>query len=362
MGKPFYDLESKDSSKLQQPHQNEPSAPSLSEMNDSSYVDFIILGNKENYSVRADRLSILNSNTKLSKLVKAEKYTINHSNIDAINFEALVRFIETKFIRFGDDIKTTLNILELASMFQCHDLEIACVKDLDLKLCVENVLDIFKALRYYNTSTVQTIKTVPKPPMAADEHLNAMFFNTLQFIDQHAADVLPRDEMLSLRFEELEIIIKRDALQIPTEKLIFELLADWSSKECERKMLEPSEENRRRVLGGLIYTPRYLNMTYEEFKKCRERINLLDPIEVQLIENFFAKKKSSNLTEEQMSMLENFKKPRPEFAPMPIHLSNRSNHKNYPKKMRKYAQKQLEDGNGDNCLVNCASVFACIFE
>lgn len=365
MGKPFYDQDSKGSSK--QPTETEPSAPPLTEIskNDASYVDFIILGNKENYSVRADKLSILNSNTELAKMVRAEKYTINHSNINATNFEIFIRFIETKFVRFSDDVKNTLNILELASMFQCHDLEIACVKELDLKLSVDNVIDIFKALRYYNTSTVQTVKTVPSKPLAAEEFMNAMFFNTLQFIDQHAADIFPNSDLNSLRFEEFEIIIKRDALQIPSETIIFDLLAEWSSKECVRKMLEPSEENRRRVLGGLIYLPRYLNMTYEEFKKCRNQINLFDPAEIQLIEDYFAKKKHSTLNEEQITMLQNFKKARPIFPPMPINLSQRSNPKNYPKKMRKYAQRQPDEWTKsccDSCILNFVSVFACIFE
>jgi hypothetical protein len=299
-------------------------------------------------------------------MVCTERFTINHNNINPHNFELLIRFIETKFIRFNDDIKITLNILELASMFQCHDLEIACVKELDLNLNVDNVLDIFKALRYYNTTTVQKVVTIkPKALVTAEEFLNAMFYNTLQFIDQYAADILPKYEMTLLRFEELEIIIKRDALQIPSEIIIFELLAEWSSKECERKKLHPTEENRRRVLGGLIYTPRYLNMKCDEFKKCRDRINLLDPVEIQLIENFFAKKKNSNLTEEQVTMLQNFKNQRPEYPSMPIHLSERSNHKNYSKKMRKYAIKQSEDKDSnccDSCILNCASVFAFIFE
>lgn len=360
MGKPFNAPEVIDNDK------QAPSAPPLTDLStDASYVDFIILGNKENYSVRADRLSILNSNTELSRLVKAEKLTINHSNINAGNFEALIRFIETKFIRFSDDVRSTLNILELASTFQCHDLEIACVKELDSKLATDNVIDIFKALRYYNTKTVQTIKTAPKPS-SAEDFLNAMFFNTLQFIDQHAADIFGKEEMRTLRFEELEMIVKREALQIPSETIIFDLLADWSSKECERKAIEPSEENRRRNLGALIYSPRYLLMAYVDFKKCRDRVSLLDPLEGQLIDDFFTKKRNSNLAEEQNLMLENFKKPRPEYAEMPIHLSNRSNPKTYPKKMRRHAQKLAEEGQKkgccDKCLLNCIYVFACIFD
>lgn len=344
-----------------------PTAPPLTELaTDNSYVDFIILGNKENYSVRGDRLSILNSNTELSRLVRADKLTINHSNIIAANFEALIRFIETKFIRFSDDVKNTLNILELASAFQCHDLEIACVKELDLKLSVENVIDVYKATRYYNTKAVQMIRAAPKPSSPSEEFLNVMFFNTLQFIDQYAAEILIQPDMRTLRFEELEIIIKRDALQIPSETYIFDLLASWSSRECERKMIEPSDENRRRVLGGLIYTPRFLLMSYDDFKKCHERVNLLDDAESQLIDDFFSKKKNSSLNEEQNEMLQNFKKQRPEFAEMPIQLSTRSNPKNYPKKMRKYAKKlasgREDRGRCDSCIINCMSVLSCIFD
>lgn len=360
MGKPF-----NDPGKLED-DTKAPSAPPLTELaSDSSYVDFIILGNKENYSVRADRLSILNSNTELSRLVRAEKLTITQNNVNPTNFESLIRFIETKFIRFNDDARNTLNILELASSFQCHDLEIACVKELDLKLTVNNAIDIFKALRYYNTKTVQTTKD-DWFPSTAEEMLNALFYNTLQFIDQCAADILPQPGLRTLRFEELEIIIKRDALQIPTEKIIFDLLAEWSSKECERKVIEPSEENRMRVLGGLIYTPRFLLMTYEDFKQCRDRVSLLDPAEIQLIDDFFTKKKNSNLTEEQSMMLQNLKKSRPEYPEMPIHLSNRSNPKNYPKKMRKYRQKLNDEGKEKGCcdkfLLSCFSCVACIFE
>lgn len=352
MGKPFNGPE----------HKPIPTAPPLTDNpSDSSYVDFIILGNKENFSVRADKLSIIDSNTELSRLVRADKLTITHNNVNPNNFELLVRFIETKFIRFPDDYRTTLNILELASLFQCQDLLIACVKELDLKLSIDNALDVFKALRYYNSQATQTANNQPK---TAEDFLNAMFHNSLQFIDQYAAEILTQPDLKTLRFEELELIIKRKALQIPSETIIFDLLADWSSKECERKMIEPSEENRRKVLGGLIYTPRYLLMTYDEFKKCRDRVSLIDSAELQLIEDFFNKKKSSSLTDEQNLMLENFMEPRAPFASMPIHLSCRSDPKKFPKKMRKYAEKLAQAGQkrSDNCLLNCISVVACIFE
>lgn len=353
MGKPFNN-----------PCEQEPTAPPLADIaTESSYIDFIVLGNKENYSIRADRLSILNSSTELARLVRANKMTINQANPN--DFESLVRFVETKFIRFDDNVKRTLSILELAATYQCHELEIECVKDVDLKLNVDNVIDVFRTVRIYSTKNIQAIGSKSKPTVAED-FLNALLFNILQFIDQHADEILVRDELCSLRFEELELVTKRENLQISSEVTLFNLLAEWSRKECERKRLEPTAECRKQVLGGLIYSPRFLTMSYEEFSKCRERVSLLDDAEIQLIENNFSKKKSSQLNEEQQTLLENFRKLRPPFADLPVELSSRSKHRNYPSRMRKYARKMAEKdedrGCCDKCLLNCITVFACIFE
>ena len=343
---------------------NNPTAPSYEEVakNDLSYVDFLLFGNKENYNVRADKTSILNSGTELARMVKADKYIIRDSNINVNNFELMIRFLETKFIRFNN-MKHTLDILELATTYQCQDLEIVCVKEIDLNLSIDNVLDVFHALWFYNSKSVQpAIKCVKLTTSV--EYLTALLNNTLQLIDMRAQDILMNMSMLTMRFEELEMIVKREALQITTETILFETLANWSLKECERKKLELTEENRRRVLGALIYTPRYLTMKQLEFRACRVHVELLNLDENQLIEDFFNGKKISGVNQEQNLMLENFKKPRPQYARMPIHLSNRSNPKNYPKKMRN-AMMNDEDSEKKCCdsfFLNCASAFACIFE
>lgn len=362
MGKPFTSIYEPDDGEPTQP----PTAPSSEEVNDLSYVDFIVYGDNENYSVRADKKSILESNTELARMIRAEKYMIRDGNVKGTAFELLVRFIETKFIKFTC-ISQALEVLDLATKYQCPDLEITCVKDIDLKLSVENVLDVFKAFWCYkgNKITVEITQpsNKPAPIVNSDEYLAAILNNCLQMIDMHAEDILKQDAMINLRFEECEMIVKREALQIQSETTLFNLLADWSLKECERKNIEKNEDNRRRTLGGLIYCPRYLTMSSVEFKACRERVELLDTGEIQLIEDFFNGKKLSNTTPEQAEMLENFKKTRPKFADLPIYLSARSNPKNYPKKMVK-AMKQKNGNQGccDSCLVSCASVFACIFE
>ena len=79
--------------------------------------------------------------------------------------------------------------------------------------------------------------------------------------------------------------------------------------------------------------------------------------------SFFTGKKLKNITTEQGQLLDKFRTVRPEFPKMPIHLSDRSNPKNYSKKMRK-AEKGTsgEEGCWENFGLNCLAVFACIFD
>lgn len=280
-----------------------------------------------------------------------------------------------------------LEMLELASRFQCRQLEIHSVKELDLNLTKEHVIEVFRALWYYN-SIVPSKAVVtgeqqkkkkrspvggrkkkdcpPEAPVTPEEYFAALLGNCLQLIDMHAEEVFTQEAMLALRFEELEMIVKRDALQMSSEMVLLDLLASWSREECLRKNLELTEENRRRVLGALCYSPRYLTMTRKEFENAKDRVQLLDATESKLVGDLLNGKKTSGLSPEQQTMVANFKQQRPAFAPMPIQLSARSNPKNYPKKMRKAAEEAAAGGERNSCCdrfcISCARVFACIFD
>lgn len=357
------------------------------------YVDFLILGNKENWSVRAEKKPILDSNTQLAHLVNGTvssstvvdgKYVVR--DVDKDTFEIFVRYLETKFIKFHSATHM-LQMLELASRFQCRQLEIHSVKELDLNLTIDHVVEVFRALWYYNSITPSKAVTDggsnsqkkkklqkkkgkdcagPETPVTPEEYFAALLGNCLQLIDMHAEEVFAQDAMLALRFEELEMIVKRDALQMSSEMVLLDLLAKWSREECLRKNLELTEENRRRVLGALCYSPRYLTMTRKEFENAKDRIQLLDGTESKLVGDLLNGKKTSGLSPEQQTMVANFKQQRPAYAPMPIQLSARSNHKNYPKKMRKAAEEAASGGEKGSCCdrfcISCARFFACIFD
>ncbi|CAD7081929.1 unnamed protein product [Hermetia illucens] len=347
----------------------------------SHYIDFIVVNGDDRYVIRCERKAVLESSVELAKVINAGptsgRRNDNHfiiNNVDKHDFELVIRFLETKFIKFRDHYHI-LRILEVADRYNCPDLVIHIVKELDLQLSSSTVLDVFRSLWYYNSISTNisppeapTVKEKKKTkkhqhpaPFTPEEYLAALLNNSLQLIDMQAELILTKSQMLELRFEELEMIAKREALQMQSELVLFNCLADWSVEECKRKKLDPNPENRRRVLGALCYTPRYLTMTTMEFEKACTRVDLLDSAEIALVTAAIKGKKLTNLTDEQNNMLERFRTPRPAYSRLPIHLSDRTNPKNYKKKMRR-AERGNDDGCCSNFGLNCLAILACIFD
>ncbi|XP_059216682.1 uncharacterized protein LOC106092869 [Stomoxys calcitrans] len=378
------------------------------------HIDFIVVNGDDRYMIRCERKAVLENSVELAKVIHAGPNSgrkgDNHfqiSNVDKHDFELVIRFLETKFVKYRDHLHI-LKILELADRYNCPDLIIHCIRELDLQLCSATVIDVFRALWFYqgittsnphqfgsvittqelaskkskrkahqlavansstsgnsNTNPSTTTSNIPAPnpkPFTTEDYGVALLNNALQLIDMHAELILSKPEMTELRFEELEMIAKRDALQLSSELTLFTCLADWSIAECKRKKLDATAENRCRVLGPLCLTPRYCLMTASEFRKACDRVELLNPIETSLVGDAIEGKKLKNLTPEQSQLLEKFRTPRPEFAKMPINLSDRSNPKNYPKKMRRAEKGSSEEGCWENFGLNCLAVFACIFD
>ncbi|XP_067643333.1 uncharacterized protein axed isoform X2 [Eurosta solidaginis] len=299
----------------------------------SPYIDFIVVNGDDRYMIRCERKAVLENSVELAKLIRAGPNSgrkgDNHFqilNVDKNDFELVIRFLETKFVRYRDHLHI-LKILELADRFNCPDLVIHCIRELDLQLTSAVVIDIFRSLWFYQSISVpnqhqlgtvitsqdnfvnkksKRKSTNPPPltnttsgsasgaggdnttdihpnPFTAEEYGMALLNNSLQLIDMHAQLVLTKQQINELRFEELEMIAKRDALQLSSELVLFNCLADWSIAECQRKKLDPTAENRRRVLGPLCYAPRYLLMSMGEFRKACDRVELLDPVEVSLV-------------------------------------------------------------------------------
>lgn len=379
-----------------------PSAPPMEAGECPSYgnlIEFIVVNGDNRHVVRTEKKSVLESSVELAKIVMAGPTSGRRNdmhflitNVDNDDFELMIRYFETKFIKYRDH-RHTLKILELADRYNCPDLIINCIKELDLQLTSTTVLDVLQSLWYYNsvspfpipsaaTESNNSKKKPPSQPFTPEEYMAALLSNSLQLIDMHAELILTNEQVTDLKFQELEMITKRDALQLQSENSLYHCLAEWSLEQTKRKLLDPTDENRRRVLGALIYTPKYLTMAPRDFEKCMERVELLDSGEAEMVRDALNKgagatagnssknKKSiqafnQNLSDEQISLLTKFRTPRPAFARMPIPLSDRSNPKNYPKKMRLNEKEELGENSGwadTKCGYVFFSFLACLFD
>lgn len=247
-----------------------------------------------------------------------------------------------------------MDLLEICLTYSNLELLKKCISYIDFHINDSNVVKVYRFLRTYNNNI-----NLPSPTKGsccssakthlttADHYVAALQENCLQFIDKHSSLVFPKVEMIDLRYDELNQIISRNTLELKSELILVELLATWSWSQCEKKKLEISDDNRRRCLGALCYSPRFLAMPSKLFPVVCERIELLDDNEKNLVEMLLKGKKCSNLTTEQISMLEQFKKSRPQKGKAkPIYLSDRS----HPNKSRRRGKDYYEKRSCADCF------------
>ena len=232
-----------------------------------------------------------------------------------------------------------MDVLELCIQYPNLELLKRCVSYLDFHIS-QSVISLYRLLKSCNNNVSLPSPTkagcckAPTIKLTTSEHyIAALQENCLLYIDKHAEEVFRQTDMLELRFEELSQILRRDTLELSSELILVELLGNWSWRQCEKRRMDPTDENRRAVLGALCYTPRYLAMPSKQFAEAFERVHLLDETEEQLVVNVYkGGKKSMTLNSEQTQMIENFKRYRPyKKKPKFIHLSDRS----HPNKSRR---------------------------
>jgi type II secretory pathway component PulM len=80
-------------------------------------------------------------------------------------------------------------------------------------------------------------------------YCGALHHNCLEYIDIHTKEVLEQEKVEDLDLEGLRLIAERETLTVPSESVLFDALVRWCNRECKRKRLELSAENKRAVLG-----------------------------------------------------------------------------------------------------------------
>lgn len=247
-----------------------PSAPPLESLptNDSDYVYFLIVNNASSSGDPIVTKKIACEASEGLRRIVNEKTNCdskgNHliRDVSESEFRQFIEFLETKRLQMTDQ-NHRLQMFSVAKQYNCPEMMIYCLREVDANLNVSNVLTVFRTLWFYGSLSSQknpydgkAKSNAKKIVHTPDEYLTFLVYNVLQFINMNAENVLLSDEVDHLGFKEFETIVKQDDLILHSEMVLINALTRWSREECRRRNIELTHENERRVLGELCYAPR----------------------------------------------------------------------------------------------------------
>lgn len=124
-----------------------------------------------------------------------------------------------------------------------------------------------------------------------NKHFFHMFLqkNCLDFIYKNAHAVFKSPAFVNLCATCVTKVIQAEDLRTDESK-VYEALLDWSAKACHQQKLPVNPDNRRRVLGKLVYLVRFPVMELDYFVKCVTTEGLLTKEEtIQLFQYFHSR-------------------------------------------------------------------------
>lgn len=256
-----------------------PSAPTLEAIGgepNSNYVGFVVsLSPTSRSEPIMAKLPAIDASEGLRRIINErincdDKGNFIIAGVSEADFRQLIEYLETKSLHFRDQ-SHRLQIFAVAKQYNCSELQIYCLREVDANLNVSNVIEVYRTLWFYGSLTSQknpfdkklnkaknkqTTATATAATITPEEYLTYLVYNVLQFINMNAESVLLSDDIDQLTFKELENLVKQDDLILNSEMVLINALTKWSREECRRKNIELSPENERQVLGELCYAPR----------------------------------------------------------------------------------------------------------
>lgn len=167
-----------------------------------------------------------------------------------------------------NSIEKTLKLFEASNRFQMFSLSKHCLTFLFNQCNNGNVLKQLAFFKHY-FQILPLEKYSPSHQMISKELLNPimqLIRRCFDVIDLNCNKILDSEEFLLFSNQELvAAILSRDTLNIDSELDVYNALCRWANHQCKQQRLELIDENKRQVLGDLIYLPRYLIMKQNEF-------------------------------------------------------------------------------------------------
>lgn len=96
--------------------------------------------------------------------------------------------------------------------------------------------------------------------LSAERHVNVC----LDYIDKFSDEYFTSKHFLNVKLNTLGILLLRDTLEFSEVKL-FKAVVTWADYRCLQQNLQPTQENRKKILGKAIYDIRFLLMSLNQF-------------------------------------------------------------------------------------------------
>jgi len=163
-------------------------------------------------------------------------------DVEPAAFLALLKFLYSDEVQIGPE--TVMTTLYTAKKYAVPALEKHCVDFLKRNLSPDNAFMLLTQARLFD-----------EPQLAA---------LCLECLDKNTPEALTADGFTDIDIDTLSAVLDRDSLRIKESKL-FSAVLRWSEAECQRQALPVTIENKRSVLGRVLYQIRFPLMTVEEF-------------------------------------------------------------------------------------------------
>lgn len=197
----------------------------------------------------------------------------------------------------------------MAIKYLCPDLAEFCIIRLTHQLNVINVLKILSWIYFYcsnyqyppnpSAPTLEDLedssiseKCIQIDHGSQDPTLSChiLLNECLDLIDKNSDEVLNSEHLSIADLPVLQMIFKRDTLNLTSELKIIKAMHKWSTAACKREQLPITLENKRKVLGPHLYLARFLVLTPSEVDTLRtkqqENLSLLTEEELIYITSF----------------------------------------------------------------------------
>uniref|UniRef100_A0A6Q2YC41 BTB domain-containing protein n=1 Tax=Esox lucius TaxID=8010 RepID=A0A6Q2YC41_ESOLU len=178
-------------------------------------------------------------------------------DVEPAAFLALLKFLYSDEVQIGPE--TVMTTLYTAKKYAVPALEAHCVEFLKKNLRADNAFMLLTQARLFDEPQLASL--------------------CLENIDKNTGDALAAEGFTDIDLDTLVAVLERDTLGV-REVRLFVAAVRWAEAEAHRQQLQPTPENKRRVLGKALTLIRFPLMTIEEFAAGPAQSSILTDREV----------------------------------------------------------------------------------